>query len=133
MKYIAVTTDPLRRTIIQSVFALSYMYYSALGTFITVAVGTLVSWLMANENDVCDDKMLNPYFVTFLNYLRDRKKPPMQQQAPISSIESEFAEQINYGYDGSRDGSAPSLNRMCSTTSVVLELESKETYRKIIE
>lgn len=52
---------------------MSYMYYSSLGCLITIVVGILVSWMTASEDDSCDDKLLNPYFVKLLNLIR--KKP----------------------------------------------------------
>lgn len=45
------------------------MYYSVLGTIITVLIGTLVSWILATKEDVCDVRLLNPYYVKFTKWL----------------------------------------------------------------
>lgn len=44
----------------QSVFTISYMYYSLFGTCITVVVGMIVSLLTRSESDAYDSKYIHP-------------------------------------------------------------------------
>uniref|UniRef100_A0A2M4BGH3 Putative sodium/solute symporter n=1 Tax=Anopheles marajoara TaxID=58244 RepID=A0A2M4BGH3_9DIPT len=44
----------------QSLYSVSYMYYSLIGTFLTVAIGALVSVLTSNDDDAYDRKLLHP-------------------------------------------------------------------------
>ena len=44
----------------QNVFAVTYMYYSLLGTVITVGVGTIISLLTSTREDAYDSKLLHP-------------------------------------------------------------------------
>lgn len=103
------------------------MYYSILGTVITMVFGTLVSWWTATEEDVCDERMLNPYFVKVLNFFRKRKEKRLTalSRAPISSIEDQFNEHTNQAFDNSVEA-GNSLPK-----NAALELQPSETYRKI--
>lgn len=119
------------------------MYYSVLGTVITMVAGTLVSWWTASADDVCDEKMLNPYFVKVMHFFRRRR---LEKKAaalakisavPISSIESEFnglQPHTNLGFEFSHSNGR--LNNLASSkaaSEIVHELQSHETYRKIEE
>ncbi|XP_058058532.1 sodium-coupled monocarboxylate transporter 1-like [Anopheles bellator] len=44
----------------QNVYSISYMYYSLIGTFLTVVIGTVVSLLSRHEDDAYDRKLLHP-------------------------------------------------------------------------
>ncbi|XP_065089552.1 sodium-coupled monocarboxylate transporter 1 isoform X2 [Ochlerotatus camptorhynchus] len=44
----------------ETLYSISYMYYSLIGTFLTVIVGTLVSYLTRHRDDAYDHKLLHP-------------------------------------------------------------------------
>jgi hypothetical protein len=44
----------------QNVFSISFMYYSFIGTFITVFVGTLISCVFRSKEDCYDRNLLHP-------------------------------------------------------------------------
>lgn len=123
------------------------MYYSVLGTVITIVVGTLVSWWTATEDDVCDEKMLNPYFVQVMHFFRRRRlsreaakdaAAQVTASTSISSIEAQFVElqpHTNLGFEFSP--SIGVLNKLSAkkdaSEMMVQELQPYETYRKIEE
>ncbi|XP_021713419.1 sodium-coupled monocarboxylate transporter 1 isoform X1 [Aedes aegypti] len=44
----------------ETLYSISYMYYSLIGTFLTVIIGTLVSYLTRHRDDAYDHKLLHP-------------------------------------------------------------------------
>ncbi|XP_059611240.1 sodium-coupled monocarboxylate transporter 1 [Phlebotomus argentipes] len=57
--YAIPTTPPAHDpTILQSFYSISFMYWSIIGTFVTVFVGVVVSWLTASSDDVYDSNLL---------------------------------------------------------------------------
>lgn len=126
----------LCRNFIQSMFAISYMYYSAFGTFLTVFIGTIVSWLLATEDDVCEEKMLNPYLVSVMKFCRSRRtkdvRPP---EVRVSTIEmaTEFSEQVNHAYDSASDSKTREKSSGLLEMITVTPTQPKESYRKITE
>lgn len=56
------STDPT------SVFAVTYMYYSVLGTLIVLVVGTLVSWVTQSDDDQYESKLLHPYVLKLARF-----------------------------------------------------------------
>lgn len=44
----------------ENIYAISYMYYSLIGTFITVVVGTIISYITRSQEDAYDSKLLHP-------------------------------------------------------------------------
>ncbi|KAF6208754.1 hypothetical protein GE061_014493 [Apolygus lucorum] len=44
-----------------SIYSMTYMYYSMVGTLITVVVGTIVSLITASEDDCFDEKLCHPW------------------------------------------------------------------------
>lgn len=56
------------------------MYWSIIGTFITVFVGTLVSYFTSAKDDTYEAKLLHPLIVKCLNFMpgepREFKQPP---------------------------------------------------------
>ncbi|XP_055681231.1 sodium-coupled monocarboxylate transporter 1-like [Lutzomyia longipalpis] len=45
-------------TTLQTFYSISYMYWGIIGTFVTVFVGIVVSWLTASKDDAYDSKLL---------------------------------------------------------------------------
>lgn len=58
----------------QVVYAVSYMYYSLIGTFLTVFIGWIVSWMTGSRDDAYDSNLLHPviYKLSLLIPGRDR-------------------------------------------------------------
>lgn len=56
------------------------MYWSIIGTFITVFVGTLISYFTSSKEDTYEAKLLHPMIVKCLNFMpgepREFKQPP---------------------------------------------------------
>lgn len=56
------------------------MYWSIIGTFVTVFVGTTVSYFTASKDDTYEAKLLHPLIVKCLNFMpgqpREFKQPP---------------------------------------------------------
>lgn len=50
-------------------FAITYMYYSVLGTVITIVVGVLVSWTTRSDEDKYEAKLLHPYVTRLARYM----------------------------------------------------------------
>lgn len=131
--YTMSTVPPvIERNVLQSMFAITYMYYSSFGTVITLVIGTLISWILRTDEDVCDEKMLNPYFVRLMKFIRREKTStahvPSQE---ISTIEVEFNDHINYAFDNSAErGKEPTPN-LAKPPNQFLILEPTEIYRKI--
>lgn len=53
----------LYRTPLQAWYSITYMYWSLIGTLVTVIVGTLVSWATAAKSDEFEAKLLHPCIV----------------------------------------------------------------------
>ncbi|XP_062535647.1 sodium-coupled monocarboxylate transporter 1-like isoform X3 [Armigeres subalbatus] len=51
---------PEARQFPENLYSISYMYYSLIGTFLTVTIGILVSYLTQNRDDAYDHKLLHP-------------------------------------------------------------------------
>lgn len=58
------------------------MYWSIIGTFITVFVGTLISFLTPSKDDTYEAKLLHPLIVKCLSYIPGQ--PREFKQAPVS-------------------------------------------------
>lgn len=70
----------LSRTPIEQWYSITYMYWSIIGTFVTVFVGTTVSFFTASKDDTYEAKLLHPLIVKCLNFMpgepREFKQPP---------------------------------------------------------
>ncbi|XP_039449985.1 sodium-coupled monocarboxylate transporter 1 isoform X3 [Culex pipiens pallens] len=89
-----------------SLYSVSYMYYSLIGTFITVIVGTIVSYATAHRDDAYDHKLLHPAIYRlsrllpgkarrYVNNPDIRPKVRMESKVPLDKLE-----QDNFGFDG---------------------------------
>lgn len=57
------------KTGLQQWYSISYMYWSIIGTFITIFVGTLVSYFTGSDDDTYEAKLLHPLIVKCLNFM----------------------------------------------------------------
>lgn len=115
------------------------MYYSALGTCVTIVVGCIVSKLTYNKEEQCEDKLLNPAVIKIRNYFYKKSD---------SDIEAnKVNEQDNLGYEiDPIDTSVNSTNNANDIDSdgithvhqealskTHFDLKPKEIYRQIPE
>lgn len=92
------------RTTYSSIFGMSYMYYSAMGTFVTIFVACIVSKLTYNEEEKCEDKLLNPVVIKIRNYFYKKSQSDIE--------ENKVNEHDNLGYE-----IEPETNNSNSTNS----------------
>ncbi|XP_050099397.1 sodium-coupled monocarboxylate transporter 1 isoform X3 [Anopheles aquasalis] len=99
----------------QSLYSVSYMYYSLIGTFLTVAIGTLVSVLTSHEDDAYDRKLLHPvaYYCSRLfpgkerRYITNPDIRPKEEKQPKATAGDDRSKKIpidelerdNLGFD----------------------------------
>ncbi|XP_049536932.1 sodium-coupled monocarboxylate transporter 1 isoform X1 [Anopheles darlingi] len=98
----------------QSLYSVSYMYYSLIGTFLTVAIGALVSVLTSHDDDAYDRKLLHPvaYYCSRLfpgkerRYITNPDIRPKEEKQPKTAgddrskkIPIEELERDNHGFD----------------------------------
>lgn len=124
-----------------SVFGMSYMYYSAIGTFITIFVACIVSKLTYNKEEQCEDKLLNPVVIKVRNYFYKKSHPDLE--------ENKVNEQDNLGYVVEPESNANSTNSTNNINDIEsdgitqvdqealskthFDLQPKEVYRQIPE
>ncbi|XP_037029311.1 sodium-coupled monocarboxylate transporter 1 [Bradysia coprophila] len=134
------TTIP-ERTPLSSVFGMSYMYYSALGTFVTIFVACIVSKLTYNKEEQCDDKLLNPAVIKLRNYFYKKSQSDVEQ--------NKVNEHDNLGYEIESDTNANSTKATNNINDIesdgitqvdqealsksYFDLKPKEVYRQIPE
>lgn len=120
------------------------MYYSALGTFITIFVACIVSKLTYNKEEQCEDKLLNPVVIKVRNYF--------YKKSQLDIEENKANEQDNLGYVVEPESNSNSTNSTNSTNNINdiesdaitqvdqealskthFDLQPKELYRQIPE
>lgn len=75
-------------TDVSSVFALTYMYYSVLGTVIALFVGTLVSYATQSDEDQFETKLLHPYVLRLARFWKIPLRNTKENSASTFSIAS---------------------------------------------
>ncbi|XP_035775466.1 sodium-coupled monocarboxylate transporter 1-like isoform X2 [Anopheles albimanus] len=98
----------------QSLYSVSYMYYSLIGTFLTVAIGVIVSVLTSHDDDAYDRKLLHPvaYYCSSLfpgkerRYITNPDIRPKEEKQPKAAgpdqpkkVPIEELERDNLGFD----------------------------------
>lgn len=138
------------RTPLQQWYSITYMYWSIIGTFITVFVGTLVSYWTASRDDTYEAKLLHPLIYKCLNFMpgerREFKQPlPTPSQDSITTsqatlgpdvitveVQQEDKETIkghdNFAYEKDAKKSQR-INNMTSDSDVIGHLEMDEQLR----
>jgi hypothetical protein len=95
----------------QNIYAVSYMYYSLIGTLITVVIGTIVSYLTFSKDDAYESKLIHPMVYKFCMMIpgTNRFFSDHSDQTEIiddASTRSSFVtESINHGLDLSKEKS----------------------------
>lgn len=92
------SVSALSRTPLQQWYSITYMYWSIIGTLITVFVGTLVSYFTASKEDTYEAKLLHPLIVRCLNFMPG---VPMEfkQPLPESTQDSMNSSQVTISPD----------------------------------
>lgn len=85
------------------------MYYSVIGTLVTVIVGTLISWATSSDSDVYDEKLLHPVILKIRRYLSKNKNGS-------ANVNRTGNAQINYGFDNG--STTPKTNGNKTTVAV---------------
>lgn len=79
----------LSRSPLQQWYSITYMYWSIIGTFITVFVGTLVSYCTSSDDDTYEAKLLHPMIVRCLGFMpgqpREFKEAPPAEDATATT------------------------------------------------
>lgn len=118
---------------------MSYMYYSAMGTFITIFVACIVSKLTYNKEEQCEDKLLNPVVIKIRNYFYKKSHSDIE--------ENKVNEHDNLGYEiEPQSNSTNSTNNINDIESdgitqvdqealskTHFDMKPKEVYRQIPE
>lgn len=81
------------RTLVETIFGMSYMYYAVLGTFVTIIVAIIVSYCTASEEDAFDENLLHPCVRKLRHWYNNTT--PMQSQ----DIEHSAASNVNRAYE----------------------------------
>ncbi|XP_061502420.1 sodium-coupled monocarboxylate transporter 1 isoform X1 [Anopheles gambiae] len=134
------THAPLERTIgfPENIYSVSYMYYSLIGTFLTVAVGALVSVLTSHADDAYDRKLLHPvaYYCSKLFPGKERRyisnpdiRPKDVESADSGTKKSPLdeLERDNHGFDTVSEQSGVTV---VSVDPLPPKLDRPEVYRK---
>uniref|UniRef100_A0A2M4A1K2 Putative sodium/solute symporter n=2 Tax=Anopheles triannulatus TaxID=58253 RepID=A0A2M4A1K2_9DIPT len=99
----------------QSLYSVSYMYYSLIGTFLTVAIGALVSVLTTHDDDAYDRKLLHPVAYHCSRWFPGKERRyitnpdirPKEEKQPQKSVDADRSKKIpieelerdNLGFD----------------------------------
>lgn len=118
---------------------MSYMYYSAIGTFVTIFVAIIVSKLTYDKEEQCEDKLLNPVVIKIRNYFQKKSESDIE--------ENKVNEQVNLGYEHDSESNVNSTNSTDNINDIEsdgitqvdqenlskthFEMKPKETYRQI--
>ncbi|XP_075224836.1 sodium-coupled monocarboxylate transporter 1 isoform X2 [Lycorma delicatula] len=62
------------RDFLTSLYMITYMYYSFLGTTITVVLGVIISYFTSSEDDIYDEKLIHPIARKVSNWLPGKKR-----------------------------------------------------------
>lgn len=120
---------------------MSYMYYSALGTFVTIFVACIVSKLTYDKEEQCEDKLLNPVVIKIRNYFYKKSESDIE--------ENKVVEQDNLGYEIEPESNTNSTNSTNNIDDIEsdgitqvdqedlskthFDMQPKEVYRQIPE
>jgi hypothetical protein len=113
MQNVTQSSEEIGQHFMHDVFSVSYMYYSFIGTMITVVVGMIVSLLTMSKNDAYDSKYIHPlvYKITKLIPGYDRlfsneqlltsqiKTSTLKEQSTPSSSETSSHGEFNHAFD----------------------------------
>lgn len=87
------TMTPMsEKTGLQQWYSISYMYWSIIGTFITLFVGTLVSYFTSSADDTYEAKLLHPLIVKCLNFMPGA---PRQFKQPLPESNNTSQSTVN--------------------------------------
>lgn len=80
------------RTLVESLFGMTYMYYGVVGTFVTIIVAVIVSYITASDDDTYDEKLLHPMVITIRQWWRGDTAPANCDRSANINQAFEFTE-----------------------------------------
>lgn len=95
------------------------MYYSVIGTLVTIIVGTLVSWATSSTSDEYDEKLLHPAILKIRRYLSKNKNGVANESRNGNA-------QINYGFDNGPN--TPKTNGKTTVAVTQTSLSSADVF-----
>lgn len=133
----------------ESVFKISYMYYSLFGTCITVVVGMIVSLLTRSESDAYDSKYIHPAIYRITKMFPGSEKLFSSEHSAIdiknSSLKEPIEQHFNSAFD-SKSEEITSVDQACQEDEIVsakfksnliynsdLDIPRVENYKKLSE
>ncbi|XP_055615923.1 sodium-coupled monocarboxylate transporter 1 isoform X2 [Toxorhynchites rutilus septentrionalis] len=134
-----------------SIYSVSYMYYSLIGTFLTVIIGTVVSYLTSSRDDAYDHKLLHPFVYRLSHLLPGRSRryvdnPDIRPRAR-SGAKAPSSDKLEYDnpvFEASRESVTSTkkspldpgvfiVNMVDGQKSNGVTITPSETYRKLSE
>lgn len=92
------------RTLVESLFGMTYMYYSVVGTLVTIIVAVIVSYFTASDDDTYDEKLLHPMVITIRRWWRGDTAPANCDRSANINQAFEFTEATTDGKTASDSG-----------------------------
>lgn len=83
------------RTIADTLFGMTYMYYAVLGTFVTIIVGIIVSYFTASDEDNFDENLMHPSVVKLRHWYNGTSPVPAQTE----NIQQNARSNVNEAYE----------------------------------
>lgn len=132
----------------QNVFAISYMYYSLFGTFITVFVGMAVSLLTRSEHDKYNSKYIHPVVYRFSKWfpgsedLFSNEQEESTTNLKNTSLKDPKEQHFNGAFDISSEEIKSNINAYTSEnevssikfkTNLIVDICPVENYKKLSE
>lgn len=101
------------------------MYYSVVGTLVTILVGIIVSYMTASNDDEYDEHLLHPCVLRLTKWIK-------QKNSQTSSLTSSQAVYENRGFQCSNDDGRFSKSST-NTLTTALALENSAEFPKKLE
>lgn len=134
------TDAPFYQEFLNSIFSISYMYYSLFGTTITVVVGIVVSLLTTSKDDAYESKYVHPVISRFTKKFSGHSKLFSDEQHLTIAVKNENLKDINehdnHAFDmKSEEGPGGISNNSNYKENIVIvqNTSDAEKYRKFDE
>lgn len=105
-----------RRTLVDSLFGMTYMYYAVIGTFVTIIVAIVVSYFTASDEDAYDENLLHPCVIK-LRHWYNGTSPAARPE----NIETSPVPNVNEAYEITEDGEASASGWVQSNVDGVVD------------
>lgn len=132
-------------------YSTSYMYYSIIGTTLTVLIGIIVSYITASEEDAYDSKLIHAAVYKFTNWLPGKKRYYTDDTLSVANLKTSVSEDVmaheNVAFEnevetqgdnietvaenGKRISTATYMSTDTNITTAATTIVPAEIYRKI--